>query len=287
MHARDQPPGVDQPVQPFLRCVTTDSGDYLRLQVGGLLRAMGQGVGDDGHIGQIAPIPHILPGQDDKTVVSLHVPQIFPAHQPVRQTPQALPAVLQPLEPREMDFQHLGAAVVDAGEESDFVAEHGDRHVRAERFQQPGKPAAMAELFPRILQQFVGQALPVVLLIMDPEIDPPDLVVKGEGVGPPVLIRRDDGHFMPVGGQPVGLVGQDPFHPGGAVGAGYAVDYYHLIGKSIVPPVSRRVSRGRSAVCPQGCRRGRSAARLPASPKVPLRGRKPDTGCPSGPGNPV
>ena len=86
-------------------------------------------------------------------------------------------------------------------------------------------PPLLAGIF-----QYLGQEGPaVVLLVIDAQVLHLDGRIHGEGRRKPPLVGRQDMDLMPVGGPPIGLVREYPFHPGRTVGASYAVDEDHVV----------------------------------------------------------
>ena len=130
-----------------------------------------------------------------------------------------------------MKLQHLAASVRDAGQETLLVAEGGHGDVRADVHQRLRQPPAVAKLLQGIMDQFVPQAPAVVVFVADGKVPPPDPAIQRERVRAAFLLGREDGHFISMGGKPVGLVAEDFFHPRRAVQAGYVVDDAHDVRK--------------------------------------------------------
>lgn len=184
-------------------------------------------VGDDHHVGKVAPVALVLLGEDDEAVEGMDILGVTLVHEPVGHAPEALAAILDALEAGEMDLQHLLAPVLDLRKEAGVVAEHGHGDVGLFLHQELGQPPAVKPFLDRERECFDEEILAVRGLVVDAEVHLADGRVHGEGRCLAALVRGGDDDVIAVPDQPVGLVRQHFFHAGRPVCPGDEVEEFH------------------------------------------------------------
>ena len=81
----DHEPGRDEPVQGLLEGVAADGDDRMGREGGGILAL--DAVGDDHHVGKVAPVALVFLGEDDEAVEGMDILGVALVHEPVGHAP--------------------------------------------------------------------------------------------------------------------------------------------------------------------------------------------------------